>query len=1186
MATPISLSIAILVLLSIYVNTYCERQTGNSVSTNENNAISTKCIPINKYYKQQVTGNVVHTSKININYCGSQTQFIEIFAEEKVIIDEDINLKGRQIQLAIIAPIWEVKDNREINLDGIDADDFKKSAENGNESGNKHGEDGNAGLPGGSAGSFYGVAKEMIKGHNLIILANGGRGGKGQEGGNGTNGRAGVSLMDKKAFDCEAGNVTGFKVSKIDNVPGGLMTGFSRKYYTVEGHSGTSGGRGGNGGAKGLGGLAGNILLFDLSKSDGNSYVVINNYTGLDGFDGVRGIGGFGGQNGKSGTITCQQKNIFGKYKPLELLIPLGLTNESGSRGTDGLTGKSLKMRQLPKTTIIIQNFPQTINEYKFYIRSRFNKINGNILVHSFYDSLNGRQEITKLYDAKSLVDEFTGLESQYFFLADRDCLTSSYVHLFRRFQEYIKNANYAEENDRTYKDILRNLHWLIQERITVIQEPKGYTVLTNIADSYNSNGIVPKGLLSKIEDVYSIVIELNNRINSIDNHIKRARDLIKNELQVSMNDLQNTLDTKIDTLLMEITELIKSTTKKENELIEKREELQSTMLLKGIFGILKISCGVVSVLNPALGVAAAVGTSALSVAESFKTDTNIADQVTEIGKLGQVVSSVSDKFLEGIEPSERESFFNNHISNMVKNMSNTGIENVIKMKEKFINIFKEPKTEPVLTSYKSYKFDSDFQDEEISIKNDIQQAIKNKDIITFNDCKIQLNVLKFIKVSNEVLSPGSATMVNIMTDVTKVNEIDNTLKANAKNLKNLYTIEEGIYSTTQPMIDKIFTDINQVKHNMNNMDRSEIIVANWKVFSTLEEVQRKVKDTLKLFHTTDDIDWTLQKLSNTFQVITDIHKEISQQRNQISDSTFVTALHLPEESRILSKDHKFAASVAQLKKVFHQNKLKDMYNEWIYAFKQYSFPKGGEYLNETGWPYSFVDKDVNQITEEIKANIDNFLKYFTVEKEKRKLVENNKADQYRGSCSTDGKAFFVWKKENSNQVIANILRGHKTTIISKGSVGSIDSLKFNKIGIVFTSVNTSIQDNLFRVLSTFRVNLTHHGDSTYKFNNKNFLIETKPVNLDFKYPKERNQISSFSPPLHEEFGNGNCVLSPYATWTVELIAEGAYDLTSLEGFIGRVDLELIGEGNSFKPDRCGKLCQDTMTTAYKLLAE
>ncbi|XP_043478059.1 uncharacterized protein LOC122508652 [Leptopilina heterotoma] len=1168
--------------------------TSNSARhLDDNNQVLIQCIPIDKYYKQQMKGIIVHTSKVNINYCGSQTQFIEIFAEEKVIIDKDIILKGRQIQLAIIAPIWEVNDNREINLDGIDAVDFKKPAADGNDSGNKHGEDGNAGLPGGSAGSFYGVTKEIINENRLIIFAKGGLGGKGQMGGHGANGRAGVGLRDKNAFDCDTEKVKGFKVSKNGNVKLIHLAGHIQRQYTVEGQTGSSGGRGGNGGVKGLGGYAGNVLLFDLSKSDGYSYVVINEFNGLNGSDGVRGIGGFGGQNGESVDIKCDKVSAFSSYTTT--LTPLGLTKESGPRGAEGLTGESLRMRQLPKTTIIIQNFPQTINEYKLYIRSRLNKIDSNKPVHSFYDSLNSRQEITKLYDAKSLVDEFTGLESQYFLLEDRDYLTSSYVHLSGRFQDYLNNANYAKENDRAYKDILRTLQWLIQERIAVIQEPKGYTVLTNIADSYNSNGIVPKEVLSEIEDVYYKVEALNDRINSIDNLTNRAKDLIKNELQVSMKDLQNTLDTKIDTLLKEITELIKSTIKKENELIEKRQELQTTMLLKGIFGILKITCGVVSVLNPALGVAAAAGTSALSVAESFITDTNITAQVTEIGKIGQVVTSASDKFLEGIEPKQRETVFNNHISNMVKNMSNTGKENVRKMKDKLINIFKGEKTEqvfqteqfePMLTSYKSYKFDSDFQDEEISINNNIRQANRNNDMIKLNDCKIQLNVLKFIKVSNEVLSTGSATMVNIMTDVTKVNEIDKTLKSNADNLKKLYNTEEGIYSKTQPMIEKIFTDINQVKHNMNKMDRSEIVVANWKVLSTIEEVQRKLNETFQRFNTTDDINWTLQKLSKTFQVITNIHIVITQNYDRISESKFVGVMHLPKQSRILSKDHKFSASVAQLKKVFHQNKLKDMYKEWIYAFKQYSFPKGGEFLQETGWPYSFVDKDVNQITEEIKANIDNFLKYFTVEKEKRKLVENIKADQYRGSCSTDGKAFFVWKKENSNQVIANILRGHKTTIVSKGSAGSIDSLKFNKIGIVFTSMDNAVQNKLFTVLSTFRVNLTHHGDSTYKFNNKYFIIETKPINLDFKYPKERNQISSFSPPLHEEFGNGDCVLSPYATWTVELIPEGAYDLTLLEGFIGRVDLELIGEANSFKPDRCGKLCQDTMTTAYKLLAE
>lgn len=84
------------------------------------------CSPFrnNKFYKIQVRGKLLRFSDIfGRNHCRGEIKFIELFALEKIIVDQDLMKVGEEIQLNIIAPIWEIVFDRVINLDGISGND-------------------------------------------------------------------------------------------------------------------------------------------------------------------------------------------------------------------------------------------------------------------------------------------------------------------------------------------------------------------------------------------------------------------------------------------------------------------------------------------------------------------------------------------------------------------------------------------------------------------------------------------------------------------------------------------------------------------------------------------------------------------------------------------------------------------------------------------------------------------------------------------------------------------------------------------------------------------------------------------------------------------------------------------------------------------------------------------------------
>lgn len=697
---------------------------------------------------------------------------------------------------------------------------------------------------------------------------------------------------------------------------------------------------------------------------------------------------------------------------------------------------------------------------------------------------------------------------------------------------------------------------------------------MTNITNGFISNAVEPMKKLIEHEKLDNQIETFYNRITRIDNLIKEGQYLINNDLMNAMQELQITIELKIGTLLNEISKIITDTDKVESDLIERRTELRQTMFSKAVLALMKMSCGIIAVVNPSIKIAA-IGSSVSSFSLSFFQQTDISSEVNKIAKVEKILSKAAEKFSVNVDPIKKEDTVNNHISEMTKGLSKTGKGMFNEMKEKLLKKFKDNK----LNWEKSYIND---------ITEVLEKATKENDETKKNDCKILLNIIKYLKLTNNVISILSTALNTVMDDVKKVSEINTALNSNKENLEKLHTIEKGIYNQIQPMLEKMFDDINKASLKTDSVNSNRIVIAKWDVLNILNKVQRKLKSIFTTFEASEEMDWAFEKLITTFKIIIEMFKNISENDNEKSETTFVASMHLPKESKMLAQNYQLAQSLAKLKKIFYQNELKNKYSEWIYAFKQFSFPNGGEFLLKTGWSdfegttLSYLE--VDEIIEKVKKNINSFKEHFDMENQNDYFLVNHVTETYRGSCSADQKALFVLSDKSSNGIVSNILKGKIATINTKELKKKTDSLKFRNVGIIFTSKDRVIQLKLFNILSKFRVYLTHHGDSLYTFKDKTFLIETNPVELIFNYPENKNKITCQSSPMHEKFVTGDYMLSPYATWTVKLESRGAEkDFDLLKGFIGKVDFELIGQAEHFMSNRCDKNCEDIMMKTYKL---
>jgi ABC-type Fe3+/spermidine/putrescine transport system ATPase subunit len=203
---------------------------------------------------------------------------VNIFALNTIFIDKDITkLEGKK-QINIIAPKWEIIGPRRIELDGTSGSSHNiLRAENGT--------DGKPGLPGGSAGNFFGVGAKFENSKLLTITANGGLGGPGQYGGNGNDGNDGSQGLKGEAI---------FKNEYTTGVPPFAYS--YHKIHVARGKPGEIGKNGGNGGAGGLGGKKGIIEFLSINGSLAQPVKIA-----LEGSVGTAGVGGSGGRGGSAG---------------------------------------------------------------------------------------------------------------------------------------------------------------------------------------------------------------------------------------------------------------------------------------------------------------------------------------------------------------------------------------------------------------------------------------------------------------------------------------------------------------------------------------------------------------------------------------------------------------------------------------------------------------------------------------------------------------------------------------------------------------------------------------------------------------------------------------------------------------------------------------------------------------------
>ncbi|XP_065208858.1 uncharacterized protein LOC135837491 [Planococcus citri] len=350
--------------------------------------------------KLTVKGNHIKLSDVvkRLKNCTTLPHIIEIFALKKLFIDTDLNMIGDEVQLFIIAPIWESWGARKITLDGLPGNPHNSSKATNGTDPDGNGFNGEPGLPGKSGGHFVGIWETFINLPDLSISVNGGQGGPGQDGGDAASGKNGDDAYDDiietrgtcsveyNPPPCACNATSSNHTIILDVYKDGNIT-ESGRIYILAGKEGHIGGKGGDGGTGGVDGYPGEATFISLLPHN-TTKIHVEMKTGLKGLDGRGGQGGSGGKFGNDLEIwsPCQQLprkyNLTDNYK-------------QASVGKNGVNGGNSKPVKFPQNKELYSK-SHVINHYNEYVRENLNHSIQESHLREFLKKLESNQHISK----------------------------------------------------------------------------------------------------------------------------------------------------------------------------------------------------------------------------------------------------------------------------------------------------------------------------------------------------------------------------------------------------------------------------------------------------------------------------------------------------------------------------------------------------------------------------------------------------------------------------------------------------------------------------------------------------------------------------------------------------------------------------------------------------------------------
>lgn len=972
-----------------------------------------------------------------------------------------------------------------------------------------------SGLPGRTGGSFFGIADTIIEGQNLRISSNGGEGGDGQDGADGAKLNSSLKVY----------------YSEKESLPG-------------------------QGGKKGQGGLHGMVGLFFLNNFT-ISNIQISTVNGPDGKSGIN--GSIVERNAfhvwlltfiKNSYKTCFKNIDDSLSKTLRLKMPAAIINVL----MNDLYRKKLHSSMNDKP-IGFSDFFVAVTEYRKYVI--FNTLTGNFAYADLYEKLNNNLKLVKNLNTSNFVEEFFDLEDYHSLKLNKSTLSLMYMSLIQGITLYKSNLEPETTND--YKTVLFRLHDMISRKIG------------NLNDNFYDKPILKIDIYLKqcIEDGKKLRnMEVLDRLQEVSNEFKKefekeieeAGKLIDHELKIYLEENIDDLNLEITKLIDEVDEMIKSKEESIENLKKTKRKLVDNLILRTIFTILQLILKGISFINP---ICAVIGTSisaGLSVVEP-----NVLEDDDATYTLIQLPEAATSSFQSSIET------YNEGLKDDVSFIENK--LNEIKSKKDELNLVGE-EAQPLM--------DADNKIRETCISNsnpracmlhileDEESEWTNKSTTQGLKYEKSLKIMKIVSNSIDALQLGVESINKIAKDVSKLGEIDNMIEKEKNDIKQLEDFKKKIQEQLEPQIENIRKGMRVAPNGFAITSRALLEYQKFQMDDYLMGISSKLESLTKEFTVADNVKEIMTKVKNAMNAIIHMHTHIKDLRFKIKNADYFQNVASAPLQIDGIKDPKLLQALTKLEQVHYSNNIINDYNKLVIAMQRYTYPLTRQYSDFTTNPNTFFD---NSLT--IASVIVEKMKHLKSNLNKRRghgrIIEHVSHSQFGNGGRFP--PFYIWNNSMHSSAIEEIFYGKEVQLFANiFKVNDLSAVKFRDIGILFTTANYQMNEELKNELKQFTVILTHNGDSYYRCLDKVHLIKSGASDWAAEFLMSRRKRDAF---------DSDYVLSPFATWSLQLISisNENNNFTSLAKYVNEVNIELVGDGQFMLPN--ATICSNNLVNDY-----
>ncbi|CAB0033122.1 unnamed protein product [Trichogramma brassicae] len=418
-----------------------------------------------------------------------------------------------------------------------------------------------------------------------------------------------------------------------------------------------------------------------------------------------------------------------------------------------------------------------------------------------------------------------------------------------------------------------------------------------------------------------------------------------------------------------------------------------------------------------------------------------------------------------------------------------------------------------------------------------------------------------------------------------KINVVGNQIDSAVEDIGKLKRYESQIYSVIVPVCKNIQDSVDQVQEKLNSKSLAGLVVSNWQIQNVLKDVMEQIRDMTIGFKVQGEFLEIFKKVEEGIDVMVKMYKIVDEYHDKIGLGKFIANINAHGSKAVVTGNNHLDESVNDLKLEIQNNVVMQHYKVATSAVKRNVFPFAHAFFSQYNLPnilktYKHTDDIMTYFSSLLDKLRNKMLQYKAIVYDRDQFVLPNVAFHGKEGWS---KPFYTWKHNEHKNNIKKLLHGQKVTLkadIEHGFEGN--AVKFNKIGIDFASPNKTVQLKLRESLRDYRVIMTHLGHSFYRCDNRIYMIPNAIQTIEYSMTEHRDSHAPvFKTMVYEKIANNTPVLSPYATWQIQLYnpRNRFHELSKYSSEM--VDLLLVGMGQYVKLNR-PEWCNEQLDQYYE----